>query len=105
MITRELLFTDQPNGSVAVFDAADRSRPIETFAPETNGFLRGTMRGLAQPRQRQDASRTTPFRLTAYADGRLTLLDPTNGRSVEMEAFGHSNEEVFAHLLTAKVGS
>jgi putative photosynthetic complex assembly protein len=102
---RDLLFRDRPDGGVAVFDAADTSQPIDVFAPATNGFLRATMRGLARQRLRQDADRDIPFRLTEWADGRLTLEDPTTGRRVEMEAFGITNEEVFAGLLTAKAGS
>ncbi len=103
--SRELLFRDRPNGAVAVFDARNDTVPIEVVAPETNGFLRATMRGLAQQRIRQDADWNTPFRLTEWADGRLTLEDPTTGRKVEMEAFGITNEKVFANLLTAKAGS
>jgi len=103
--SRDLLFRDQPNGGVAVFDAADTSAPIDIVAPETNGFLRATMRGLARQRLRQDADREVPFRLTGFADGRLTLADPTTGRTVEMEAFGITNEEAFARLLTAKARS
>jgi putative photosynthetic complex assembly protein len=103
--SRDLLFRDQPNGGVAVFDAGNTSAPIDMIAPETNGFLRATMRGLARQRLRQDADREVPFRLTGWADGRLTLADPTTGRTVEMEAFGITNEAVFAHLLSARVGS
>ena len=102
---RSLLFHDRSDGSVAVFDATDASTPIDVVAPATNGFLRATMRGLARQRLRQDANKDTPFRLTEWADGRLTLQDPTTGRSVEMEAFGVTNEEAFAKLLTAKEGS
>ena len=102
---RQLLFRDQPNGGVAVFDATNTTAPIEVIAPGTNGFLRATMRGLARQRLRQDASLEVPFRLTGWADGRLTLEDPTTGRRVEMEAFGVTNEEVFAHLLTMRVGT
>jgi putative photosynthetic complex assembly protein len=99
---RLLLFKDLPNGGVAVFDARDANMPIEVLAPETNGFLRATMRGLARQRLRQAESRETPFRLTQWADGRLTLADPTTGRRVEMEAFGITNESVFAGLLSAR---
>lgn len=102
---RDLLFRDRPDGSVAVFDATNPAKPIDIFAPATNGFLRATMRGLARQRLRQDADREVPFHLTEWADGRLTLEDPTTGRMVEMEAFGITNEEVFAGLLTAKEGS
>lgn len=103
--SRDLLFRDQPNGGVAVFDASNTAAPIELIAPETNGFLRATMRGLARQRLRQDADREVPFHLTEWADGRLTLADPTTGRTVEMEAFGITNESVFAGLLTAQAKS
>ena len=94
--SRDLLFRDQPNGGVAVFDAGEHLSADRIVAPETNGFLRATMRGLARQRLRQDADREVPFHLTGWADGRLTLEDPTTGRKVEMEAFGITNEEVFA---------
>ena len=103
--SRDLLFRDQPNGGVAVYDARNTAAPIDIIAPETNGFLRATMRGLARQRIRQDADREVPFRLTEWADGRLTLADPTTGRTVEMEAFGITNETAFADLLTAKARS
>ena len=102
VLARSLLFKDQPGGAVAVFDAADPKAPIARIAPETNGFLRATMRGLAQQRLRQDAGQDIPFRLTQWRDGRLTLEDPTTGRSIEMEAFGSTNEAVFAKLLIAR---
>jgi putative photosynthetic complex assembly protein len=105
VVSRALLFRDLPDGGVAVFDATNTSAPISIVAPETNGFLRATMRGLARQRLREDVDREIPFRLTEWADGRLTLEDPTTGRSVEMEAFGITNEQVFADLLTAKAGS
>ena len=105
VMSRDLLFRDRADGAIVVFDARDTSQPIQVVAPETNGFLRGTMRGLARQRIRQDADRDIPFRLTQWADNRLTLEDPTTHRTVELEAFGATNELVFARLLTAKAGS
>ena len=105
VVSRDLLFRDRADGAILVFDARDPSAPIQVVAPETNGFLRGTMRGLARQRIRQDADRDVPFRLTQWADNRLTLEDPTTHRRVDLEAFGETNEMVFARLLTAKAGS
>jgi putative photosynthetic complex assembly protein len=103
---RDLLFRDQADGAVAIYDAQDPSAPIAIAAPGTNGFLRATMRGLARQRLRIDDDRAAegmvPFHLTEWADGRLTLEDPVTHRTVEMEAFGITQEEVFAHLLQAK---
>lgn len=100
--SRELLFRDMPDGGVAIYDARDQAAPISVAAPQTNGFLRAAMRTLASQRKRMEADREVPFRLTRYADGRLTLEDPTTHRIVEMEAFGADNEKVFAALLTAR---
>jgi putative photosynthetic complex assembly protein len=44
----------------------------------------------------------TPFRLTDWTDGRLTLEDRSTGRSVELRAFGATNAAAFARLLTAR---
>jgi len=97
MQTRTLLFTDQANGAVAVVDAVSRT-PV---AIETGqqGFLRQTMRGLALFREAQGGPRDLPFTLTYYADRRFILRDPATGRQVELEAFGPTNEAVFARFL------
>jgi putative photosynthetic complex assembly protein len=65
-----------------------------------NGFLRGTLRGFARIRRSDGVGAIPPMLLTGYADGRLVLADPSTGRLVELEAFGSSNEAVFARLLT-----
>ena len=57
------------------------------------------LRGLARERKMEAIGPTTPFRLTGYADGRLTLEDPETGRRIDIEAFGHTNLEVFSRLL------
>ncbi len=96
---RHLLFTDRADKGVDVIDA-DRHVVIRTVTGQA-GFLRGTMRGLASARIRGNLDLSTPFTLTAYKDGRLTLDDPTDNRHVELEAFGPDNEAVFAALLSA----
>jgi len=100
VLQRDLRFEDRADGGVTVRDAHDDH--VVTVVTGQAGFLRATMRGLAQQRLRQDADRDVPFRLTEWADGRLTLEDPTTHRAVEMEAFGITNEEVFAALLPGK---
>ena len=94
---RDLHFVDRPDGGINVVDA--RTRRLVDIVIGESGFLRGTVRGLASQRKRADLDLDTPFRLTAWQDGRLTLDDPTNGRHVELEAFGTTNEAVFAQLI------
>ena len=97
---REFRFEDRPDGSIVVLDAG-RGRLVDTVAPGTNGFLRGTMRGLARERKRVGVGAGLPFRLVGHADGALTLEDPGTGRRVDLGSFGPTNAAVFAHLMTA----
>lgn len=94
----DLRFTDQPDGSILVLAGRDGA-VVEVVAPGTNGFLRGTLRGLARERHRQGFGPEQPFRLVGHADGRLTLVDPATGRHVNLEAFGPTNAGVFVRLL------
>lgn len=98
--TLSLHFEDQPDGSVLVRRAPDRV-VIFRVAPETNGFIRATVRGLARERQRENISDEVPFVLTAWGDGRVTLDDTTTGRRVSLEAFGATNVGAFAQLFRA----
>jgi putative photosynthetic complex assembly protein len=99
--TRDLRFEDRPDGSVAITDARD-GRTVEVLVPGTGGFLRATLRGLARERHREDVGPTAPFRLTQWADKRLTLEDPSTGRRVDLEAFGVANVQAFSRLLTER---
>lgn len=97
---RLLAFEDRADGAVLVRDASDGS-VIAELAPGTNGFIRASLRGLARERKRATFGPETPFQLTQWSDGRLTLEDPTNGRLVDLIAFGHSQVEVFESFLAA----
>ena len=67
---------------------------------DTNGFLRTVLAGLVRERRRENAGDpATPFRITRWSDGRLTVDDTATGKLIELEAFGHTNEDAFARLL------
>jgi len=97
---REFRFEDRPDGSIVVFDGSGKQL-IDTVAPGSNGFLRGTMRGLARERMRQGVSRDLPFRMVGHSDGRLTLEDPGTGRRVDLGSFGPTNAAVFAQIMAS----
>jgi putative photosynthetic complex assembly protein len=99
--TRELRFEDRPDGSVAVYDTR-AGELAHRLAPGRDGFIRATLRTFARERKRLGIGPEAPFRLTAYADGRLTLEDPVTGRRVDLEAFGPANAGAFARLLVAE---
>jgi putative photosynthetic complex assembly protein len=98
--SRQLRFQDKDNGGIDVIDARSGA-VLDTVAPGSNGFLRSTMRGLVRERKRQSLGPQTPFELLGRVDGRLTLVDPSTGRRIDLESFGATNSAVFAKLLPA----
>jgi putative photosynthetic complex assembly protein len=101
---RKLHFDDQADGSIAIRDARDGTL-VDTVEPGTQGFVRGTLRGLARERKRQGLGPETPFELLGRADGRLTLVDPATGRRVDLESFGPTNAAAFAKLIDPPRGA
>ena len=99
--SRDLLFADQRDGGVLITDAKTGQR-VELVKPTTGGFLRGIMRGLVREHKLNDLAAGTPFRLTQWADGRLSISDPSTKESFDLEAFGSTNEQAFANLLRDK---
>jgi putative photosynthetic complex assembly protein len=89
---------DRADGAVVLTDAAS-GREVLVVAPGQDGFLRGTLRGLARDRRMRDVGPEAPFRLTAWSDGRMTLDDTATGRRLDLLAFGQTQAEAFARLL------
>lgn len=98
---RELRFVDRADGGVDVV-AADNGRTVDVLPAGQDGFVRIVLRGLARERIRQEHDRGIPFRLTRWADGRLSVEDPTTGRRVDLGAFGAVNAASFARLMTVE---
>ena len=101
--TLTLRFVDQPDGSVAVRDAVDGST-FYVVQPGAYGFIRSTVRGLARERRRADLGESTPFTLTRWSDGTVSLEDASTSRRVNLDAFGHDNVRAFAQLFTERRG-
>ncbi len=93
-----LRFEDRPDGSVAIYDA-DQGRMVELLEPGTNGFIRSVVRGLARERRLKGIGPEPAFELVRWADGRLSIDDPTTGRTIELGAFGPTNASAFAQLM------
>jgi putative photosynthetic complex assembly protein len=97
---RDLKFEDRPDGAVLVYDAAD-GHLAYTVQPGTDGFVRGVLRGLVRDRRANHIGAGPPFRFTRWADGRLSLDDPSTGHHVDLEVFGPTNAGAFAEIFLA----
>ena len=94
-------FVDAADGGVLVNDAANGAT-LYRVAPGTNGFLRSALRGFAHERMRDGIGRATPFTLTRWRDGTLSLQDETTARRIDLDAFGPTQAKAFAQLFAAK---
>ncbi|MDX2013682.1 MAG: photosynthetic complex assembly protein PuhC [Myxococcaceae bacterium] len=94
-----LSFEDRA-GAVVVFDASS-GRELVSLAPNSNGFVRGVLRGFFRERKLESLGRDASFVLAREVDGRLSLEDKQTGRRVDLNAFGPDNTAAFAQLLDA----
>ncbi len=99
--TLSLRFVDRDDGGIDVREAAS-ANVVYTVAPGTNGFIRSTLRGLARERRRSGLDGETPFLLTHWSDGTVSLDDKATGRRVSLDAFGPTNAQAFAQLFGAR---
>ncbi len=99
--SRDLVFDDAKSGAVQIRDA-DSGILIDELVPGKDGFVRMVMRILARDRMMAGGSKSTPFTLARWEDGRLTISDPSTGRRVDLVGFGASNENALAKLLVQR---
>ena len=103
-VSRDLRFEDARDGMVLVrsVDSGGAVREVAVLRPGELMFVRSTLRALARGRRLEGrADQTTPFRLTRYRDGRLTLDDPSTQQHLELAAYGPTNAAAFGQLLDA----
>lgn len=99
LISRSLTFTDAADGGIYVRDA-ETNTLATTLAPNTSGFVRGSLRALTRKRRLANAGDEVPFVLTRYEDGRLVLSDPLTKAIVSVTSFGPTQVAAFDSLLT-----
>lgn len=95
-----LKFEDKADGSVLVTRHPD-GRDLAVLAPGTNGFIRGTLRGLVRERKMRGIGPVEPFYLERHSNGDLSLRDPADGRQLELRGFGATNIGAFEKILQA----
>lgn len=93
-------FHDRADGGIDVRRASDGAF-VHGVAPQSNGFLRGTLRGLARERRLRGIGPEQPVQLAGLADGRLMLIDPATEWRVDLSAFGPTNAAAYAPLVPA----
>ncbi|MEQ8405984.1 MAG: photosynthetic complex assembly protein PuhC [Oceanicaulis sp.] len=99
----DLLFTDEPGGAVAVFNA-DTGAEIITYGENEGVFVRAVMRSVARQRRMRDQGPEIPVRLERLENDQLWLTDPASGVDFYLGAFGPDNTALFDEILAAESG-
>lgn len=95
---RDLRFADRTDGAVIVTDAVTGEQ-ITVIPSGQGGFVRAQMRRLAKARMAAGIGSEPPFRLTRWANGALSLVDPQTGKDAELHGFGPDHSRTFANML------
>jgi putative photosynthetic complex assembly protein len=96
---RQFRFADRADGALIATDAKTNELALVLEPGSNSGFIRGVMRGLMRERQLHEVERDGAVTVTQWADGALTLTDPSTGRVIELGSFGDTNRAAFAQLL------
>ena len=98
VVTRDLFFFDEADGSVRVEDAASGAE-VGRYGVGQGGFVRSTVRSLVHQRRIRGIGAEAPFELVEWDNGNLTLRDATTGSNLELDYFGKANRKIFADML------
>jgi putative photosynthetic complex assembly protein len=97
--SREFRFADRQDGALIATDPRTGQVALVLEPGSNSGFIRGVMRGLMRERSLHNVAFDGPVTVTQWADGALTLKDPSTGRIIELGSFGATNRAAFAQLL------
>lgn len=100
---RDLRFADLDDGAVQVRDA-ENDRVVTNLPAGSDGFVRGVLRSLVRDRKGRGINDDIPFRLSRQSNGHLVLEDRATAQRITLNAFGPTNVDAFARLLSKGEG-
>ncbi len=96
--SQELRFMPLDDDRIAVVDVAS-GNVITTVEGNTDGLIRGALRGLGMTRDLSDLDPSAPYQLQRLAGDGVYLSDALTGRSIRLESFGPIETGATADLL------
>lgn len=96
---RAIRFLPQDDGSLAVLDVNSGVEVVRLRSEGGNGFLFGAKRGIDYKRNLAHVDPETPFALTRWQNGRITLDDPATGMHIAVNSFGPTQVASFEQLF------
>lgn len=99
---RAIRFTTQTDGSMQVVDVNTGLNVVRLTSEGGNGFMFGALRGIAYKRSIAKVAPETPFALTRWQNGKITLDDPATGMHIAVNSFGPTQVASFERLFSVE---
>ncbi|MBV0914210.1 photosynthetic complex assembly protein PuhC [Anianabacter salinae] len=97
-VTESRTVTLEGGGSKAVTVYDETGAVLADLAH--GGFITVIQNGMSRERMKQNVAGNPPVELIRYANGRLTIHDPSTNWSVELGNFGGDNKAAFERLMS-----
>lgn len=95
---RSLTLSGDRTGVVTV-RSAETGAALAVSDEDKNGFISTIWRVLGRQRMQADAAIAAPVILRRHESGRLSLLDTSTGKTIQITGYGPDNMAAFAKLL------
>ncbi len=96
---RSIRLITRDDGTMSVLDVLTGLEVIRLSQGGGNGFIFGAKRGIDYKRSLADVSPDTPFALTRWQNGKITLDDPSTGMHIAVNSFGETQVASFEQLF------
>ena len=91
----------QPDESV-VLASYDTKQIVAKFDAGHGGFLRGALRAFGLKRNQMKIDSATPYTVTRWESGRVSLVDSKTGQFIPVDSFGPYVQKMFEPLVAAQ---
>ena len=94
--SRLIRFEHDTTGSIKIIDAETGG---SIAIADREGFIPGILRGLNRLRRTGDGDISAAYRLDKAHNGQLLLTDTITGVTLDLNAYGQDNAQIFAKFL------
>lgn len=98
--SRTLAFVQRDDRAIVVSDPK-KNAVVAVVKPGRDGFVPVVVKAFEVKRKQKGIAPETPFELIRWADGRLTLEDPSTNQVIRLDGFSSLNKKSFGKLMTA----
>ena len=99
--THQVTIIVKPDDSIEL-TSFETKQLIAGFDAGRGGFLRGALRAFGLKRHQMNIDPATPYNVTRWESGRISLVDQQTGQFIPVDSFGPYVKRMFEPLVAAK---